>query len=444
VNKPKLLPQTGYVAAMGMEMCCLYLGLALVRDHLGLANISFTLILLLYPFSLAFRLITIRPSDGSRLSPVFAAGAGIVLVSFVTGLALRDVLTTGYPAGGVVLQVGFCGLSWWLGSTLVLEEPNYQHICLRFQVGMLILLVLGAAVNRTFLPIVFFFTLAVITLALARREISRSGTIGVLQAPRAKHMILGSVGLLLPATFIILVLSPDVARAIVQGLSIAGHWVSDLFGSYKPPRTGGQPLPFNFSCSCRVAQEKGEIPSLTQPPEGAPHETNPVVFWLVIIVVFIIVLRLILLTVRRIRARRQGRSAQGMEIETTQIPLSLLKGLLNSLKAIRKRLRDFLLSVLRLGRGIRFRPPSGDESLESIRHLYRSFLKWTASQALPRAPSQTPFEYLKVLYRQLPHRYEEMQVITNIYVQARYSCDTITEEDFETAKKAWQRIKLAP
>ncbi len=41
-----------YVSTMGVEMVCLYVGLALIREHLGLGYLAFALILILYPLSL--------------------------------------------------------------------------------------------------------------------------------------------------------------------------------------------------------------------------------------------------------------------------------------------------------------------------------------------------------------------------------------------------------
>ncbi len=454
MSKARPLPWVMYIATMGMEMCCLYLGLALLHKYLGLGYLSFALILLLYPLSFFFRLT--RALGTSRRGLVFiTALMAIVIVTAIVVLAIWQILAVDYSAGAldileIALQIGFCGLSWLLGNTLVRNEISYRHASGRFQIGMLALLVLAVIEGETFLLVVLFFVLAVLALGLARWESSLAGSIGALRAVQPWQMILGSLAVLLPGTFIFLVLSPDVARAILNWLSAVGLNIVSFLGFDRLAATsGGKPVEFGlFSCSFRPdTGEQGPAVPLPPPPSDVLPTPSPFLQWPLVFAICAAVLVLISLTIyftiKRVKAGRQARAAEISGVETTRIPVSLFRELADLLKRIGRRLWHVLLSVLGRGRVTRFRPALGDELVVSVRALYRSLLRWAARQGLPRAQSQTPLEYLRALCQKFPQEDKELAVITDVYIQVRYSRQPTTSEEFEVAKQAWQKIKLA-
>ncbi|MFH1169609.1 MAG: DUF4129 domain-containing protein [Chloroflexota bacterium] len=443
MSRGRVLVPVIYAAAMGLELCCLYIGLALLQKHIGLGFGSLVLILLIYPLSLLSRLAAVR-MNVSRQYIVAAIGLGIAIVAAIAALAVREMLIAGYPAAGAIIQIILCGLAWWLGSTLARPETDYRYICFRFQTAMLVLLVLALAEGSTFLPIMLFFVLATFALTLTRWESSLTGSTGILQPLRARHIIMGSTAVLLPAAAIFLALSPNIARDILQWLSSPLSFFASLL-SPPPITTGGKPIIINLSCSFQPSDEGTAMPAT--PPAGAasPEVTSPVVFWLIILAVFVAVVLLIFLAVKKIRAQRQdGQPAHITGVETSTITVSLFAGLAGLPDRIVKWLWHLLLSVKRLITGRRLQTANGYEAAVSVRAIYRGLLLWAAKHALPREQAQTPSEYLGSLSRKFPQQGAEMQAITEIYVQARYGHSPTPSEALEAAAKAWQRIKSAP
>jgi len=431
-----------YTSAIGMEMCCLYLGLALMRAHLGLGYLSLVLIIALYPLAFCFKLVIIRSPRTARRSLVLDAVSGIAIVSAVAALAFREVLAEQPEAiASAILQFGFCGLSWWLGHKLARPEIDYRNICVRFQIGILALLVLIAIERETFMPVVFFFILAMLSLSLARWESSASGSTGVLRAFRPWPVILGTLTVLLPSTLILLAVTPGFIRAILDWLSASWSNIAHTLGLDRPP-TPHQPNRFDLSCSCRFTEPEMQLP--TAPPPGTPPPISPIITWVIISITLCAMLFVVFITVKRIRVRRRASATEAPGIETETTSINLFRELVSAIKRMAGRLWQYLLSGLRAGYTSRFKPTPEHESVLSARALYRSLLRWAARQGLPRPQSQTPLEYLELLCQRFPQEEGELAVITDIYVQARYSHGPINSQVFEIARKAWQKIKLRP
>ncbi|MFC2019685.1 hypothetical protein ACFLU4_07050 [Chloroflexota bacterium] len=319
MNTPRSRPLAMYIITMGMEMCCLYLGLALVREHLYLSYIAFVLLMALYPLSFFLKL------NIAKRTRLLTAVFGIIILFTLVALA-----SWGRPASNhlsvlsfaalIGLQVGFFGLAWWLGSTLV-GETGYRRICLRFLIGVLVLLALALARGGSYLPAVLFFTLAVFALVLARWEGSIAGSRGVLRHLSPWQVILGGAAVLVPAIAIFLSLSPDITRTIASWLLATWRAIFRPTGP-APASTRSELVDLNLSCSWNPPA--GEAPIIPTPPTQPPArtgQTDPVFIWLIIFAVAIAGLFLIYLTVKRMRARRQARSTEMIDVETGR-PLS--------------------------------------------------------------------------------------------------------------------------
>ncbi len=83
---------------------------------------------------------------------------------------------------------------------------------------------------------------------------------------------------------------------------------------------------------------------------------------------------------------------------------------------------------------------NGNDPRAQIRRAYQAFLTWGASQGVPRAPGQTAGEYLSSLSHVLPSYVEPISIITEAYVQARYSAALISPALAEQTSRAWQVI----
>ncbi len=128
--------------------------------------------------------------------------------------------------------------------------------------------------------------------------------------------------------------------------------------------------------------------------------------------------------------------------ETELVSSSLFGGLARLLRRLRARIWRALLFLVTLGRSPR-PEPALEETVLSVRALYRSFLTWAEKHAFARERSQTPLEYLQALSLTLPAKGAELQVITAAYVKARYGRRPPGGEEFEAARQAWHKIKLA-
>lgn len=429
---------------MGMEMCCLYLGLVLLKEHSNCNYLSFALILALYPLSFSPLMIAKWRNNAKQIM-VF----GIVIVSAVAALAIWETFVTSYPVNksgdilAVGFQIGFCGLSWWLGNTLIRHELNHHEISLRFQIVILALLLLTAVEGKSFLPVVFFFLLAVLALGLARWENSISGSMGIVRAFQPLLLMIGSALILLPSSLVFLVLSPDVARGILHWFSMVGDKIVRLLGLDRMPPTWGEPIDLTFSCSFKPANEEGALPPSSPPSDGtSTTQTSPIILWLVIFIIFLAVLFLVFLTVRKIAVQRRAHPTGITEVETMSTRVSLFRELADFIKRIGRKLWHSLLFILRLRYITNFRPKPEYEPVLSVRAVYRNLLHWAAQQGVFRAPSQTPLEYLKLLCQMFPQKDRELALITYTYVQARYSRGPTTSEELEASGKAWQEIKL--
>ena len=85
-------------------------------------------------------------------------------------------------------------------------------------------------------------------------------------------------------------------------------------------------------------------------------------------------------------------------------------------------------------------------SLDARRQIYFFYLAMIrrgGEQGLPRKPSQTPSEYALTLEKRFPSVSEDINSITEEFVEARYSRREVNSQDVGVVKTAWQRIRRA-
>ena len=80
---------------------------------------------------------------------------------------------------------------------------------------------------------------------------------------------------------------------------------------------------------------------------------------------------------------------------------------------------------------------------ERILYYYLSILRRAGRQGFPRRPAQTPHEYEATLSPNLPQAEMEMDVLTQAFVEARYSRQTFDREQARRVRADWQRVKAA-
>jgi hypothetical protein len=82
----------------------------------------------------------------------------------------------------------------------------------------------------------------------------------------------------------------------------------------------------------------------------------------------------------------------------------------------------------------------GDDAAAQIRRLYQEFLSWSMGRGVTRQPGQTPNEFAEIVARILQLDVTAARVLTNLYLQARYSRASLSMRDVDRARDAWLAI----
>jgi hypothetical protein len=91
--------------------------------------------------------------------------------------------------------------------------------------------------------------------------------------------------------------------------------------------------------------------------------------------------------------------------------------------------------VERFGLGARFL------SAISIRRIYVNLVRLATEAGHPRAPTQTPYEYLDTLRKALPGNEEDVAIITEAYVNARYGQVPDSRQELQRIRDCWERVR---
>ena len=106
-------------------------------------------------------------------------------------------------------------------------------------------------------------------------------------------------------------------------------------------------------------------------------------------------------------------------------------------------LKRILFKLLGLKLPFRLRAKEGavPPEIASVRQIYRQFLRWAAAGGYPRHISQTPHEYCYTLVGLLPEAREDLDLVTQQYVRARYGAWLPTGDELDELSQAWHRVK---
>jgi hypothetical protein len=75
--------------------------------------------------------------------------------------------------------------------------------------------------------------------------------------------------------------------------------------------------------------------------------------------------------------------------------------------------------------------------------FYLALIRRGEEQGLPRKPSQTPSEYASTLEQELPSADEDIESMTQAFVEARYSCREVDPKEADLVRAMWGRIRRA-
>lgn len=80
---------------------------------------------------------------------------------------------------------------------------------------------------------------------------------------------------------------------------------------------------------------------------------------------------------------------------------------------------------------------------QQILFFFLAFLRRGGEAGLARKPAQTPYEYARFIHHSLPEVSDEVDSMTESFVEARYSLHPVAREQANQAKSYWERIRQA-
>jgi hypothetical protein len=78
-----------------------------------------------------------------------------------------------------------------------------------------------------------------------------------------------------------------------------------------------------------------------------------------------------------------------------------------------------------------------------IYFYYLAMIRRGSEQGIPRQPSQTPAEYAARLEKELPDASQDIDSITDAFIEARYSRREMNTQRASFVKEIWGRIRRA-
>jgi hypothetical protein len=330
---------------------------------------------------------------------------------------------------------------WGFGCRLAYGRVHFSTLVGEFQFGLAILLTLfllnaqWELSMNALIPLslaFFFFALSGIAVSHASE---RGSWVSGGYRDRWFAFLLLTIGLILGIGWLIsVVINPSLIEFILSLLATAGQWVWGWIVKF-----------FIFLSELIPPPKPVELPPGTRMgPIKGPTEEPFILFSdsvreVIRFIWGIGVLSLILAALWRVSSQVfewLRRKMGGMrESEVEALPGAFREDLFNFLK---KLLRIFGIRWL-FRRGKRSEPlPVG---VELVRKTYRQLSAWAAARGQGRKAAQTPYEYLPALLAWLPERGDDFTLITEQYVQTRYSPAIPGKAGLQELQRSWQRIR---
>jgi hypothetical protein len=153
-----------------------------------------------------------------------------------------------------------------------------------------------------------------------------------------------------------------------------------------------------------------------------------------LLIVGLMVAFVLLLTWYRTR-RRRWEEADGEERDSMLSLQGLAHNLRDLLSQGLQRAAEMAGMIDRLGLSLL--------SALSIRRIYANLVRLASQNGYPRPEAATPFEYLVLLGQAFPGFDDEVQAITQAYVNAHYGMLPDTPAELQRIRDAWRRVRQA-
>jgi len=340
---------------------------------------------------------------------------------------------------------------WWRGLALAQRRLESSAVVSRFRLG-LVMLAITTVVGGFILPsppyqfVFAFFFVSLLGIALARSE-----EVGQQYGGSQSPFGLSWLAILVTASLFILLLAAGVAT-LLTGENV-GRFIGPMLELQRDVFTIlAYVLIYIAAWILSVVTESlshlfGEIDltkleRLLVPPQSGPSvspqqslftlEQLALAKAIGVVGGLLLVLLGIAFSLRRLRARTGQRRDE--ERESVWEGLHVRRSLRDLLRHGRRRLDEAAaaLSRSRLGRFF---------VAQTIRRIYAHVSALAAEQGYPRAPYETPYEYLPALGRAFPGSHEEVVRITKAYVAVHYGEVPERPEGLTAIRAAWERIR---
>ncbi|MBI2862298.1 MAG: DUF4129 domain-containing protein [Chloroflexi bacterium] len=452
-------------AAIGMELCWLYVALAFLSQvATPSGQVPIAWLLAVYPFARVVSWLELQASLRPIYDRLFHIFVPMLLILGLAKLWLYPEAGLLEPAWPLALTAALARLFakitpevilalvvaflWWRGSYFASHEVTPVTLANSFQLGMGILLaflVLGHGAGLatvTLIPLVLaYFLFGLLGVGLVRFEyLARLG--GRLTSPLPWAALAGVLAILLVATLAVPFLTPslfqpmfDTVRALFDAVGAAlialaqflnlewflgflqiGGEAEDARGLVPPD------APWLLRWLGMLLEWVGQV--------AAAMIIIGSALWLVIKTIRFLVQAWWWLT--QFEAGLPGRGGE-------PLPRSLRDDLRAFWQWLLAHLRRQQPALSEEGKARAKRP--GRLSLPTVRAIYWDLMRRAARMGVPRGIAQTPYEYLRVLARALPQGQPDLTALTTAYVRARYSSLPEDPEEIRATQQRWQRLR---
>jgi hypothetical protein len=462
----------------GMDACWLYIAAwlfsSVVLSAVGRFEVPSPLLLALLEmggWALTVFLLDRTTASITRVR-IIVGGAGILVAGLLTlALNLSDTFNTVTGWFVMLVWTGMLGLVMWLlGGYRASERIQFEAVYSTFRLGLSVIataVLLASILSRTPINVLWselggvglwFFGLSLSALALANREAVRreTGDTGLrswgwlLGATVAAVLLLGMLGQafggpgLIEQLRTVVLWTIGIVAAVLYAVLYFFAWLLSLInidtGISGPPPA--QPQPKSPSVNPAIEQlrkwqeQNGQLQAFDVPPAF-----QALFLTLATLLVVGTALYFLLSWLRRTRRDRDPLQNEDREV-------------FGSWSLLMTQLRRWLDRLL-----ARFRPPrpaaapAVEDDLAllqghpewsgtlSVRQIYARLLRLAAQAGYPRAPQQTPSEYLSTLARAVPNLSTELTAITAAYMEARYGPMPASAPAVHNATEAWRRAE---
>jgi hypothetical protein len=328
---------------------------------------------------------------------------------------------------------------WWLGKRMADRGVKFTGIVTAFQFGLIMLLLtfliaylLDISVAHSIVIVIVFFMCALLGISLAHAKENTGWFSSGINRGQWTGLLLVAIALVLILGLLVgLVVSADLLHIIVAALKWVWAWIMKILLFLASL--------FPFSDQSGIVPPEAMQPQMDVPDMvelwKMPENLRAIlrIIWAVVFC-GIIVIALWQISSQIFKwVRRRLANMSGDEIE----PLrgAFKADIIGLFRFIAGKFRTMFRSV--------FKRRKADVLPEnmSVRQIYRHFLRWARSHGYPRHIAQTPYDFFSVMKDVVPERREELSLITEYYVNARYGGSVPAGAGLSQLADDWKRIK---